>query len=357
MTGRLANIQALRACAALAVLAAHVRGAEADYGGANTLLPRFLDMGVAGVDLFFVISGFVMAHTAAADRGPRAAARFLYNRATRIYPAYWAATLILAALYMGKQALFAEPTPWPDKIATVLLSPSDHYPLLPVGWTLVHEMYFYIVFAVFVLARIPMMGFLAAWVAIIAAAHATGAADAGSAARVAFSPLTFEFIAGALIARFVKQGAAFAAPALYGGIAAFAALCFFAHALYPDSFADPAARAALYGPVAALIVYGAAGMEAKGAPAPPRWLIATGDASYAIYLIHVPVFLVVGKLVSLVLADGAFDNIALIVLYTACALGAGFALHRFIEKPLLSRARAFGDRRLPRRAGAVSAAA
>jgi peptidoglycan/LPS O-acetylase OafA/YrhL len=343
MAQKFENIQALRAVAALAVLAAHVKGAELDYGGAGTLLPHFPYMGVAGVDLFFVISGFVMALAAGAKRGPQAASRFFYNRAARIYPAYWAATLILLALYAGKRVLFAEDTPWPNKIATFLLTPSDQYPLLPVGWTLVHEIYFYAVFAMFLLTRAPLLVFLAAWGAVILAAHAAGIDAINAWTKVATSPLTFEFIAGAAIARLpLARLSAFALPALAAGAGGFAVLSAFSETLYPDAFADFWRRTLTFGPLAALIVFGAAALEGKRQA--PRVLVATGDASYSIYLIHVPVFLVVGKLTTLVLSDGVFDNALLVIGYSVVALAAAFALHRLIEKPLLARSRKWGDR-------------
>ncbi|MEK7264549.1 MAG: hypothetical protein AAB227_00490 [Pseudomonadota bacterium] len=76
----------------------------------------------------------------------------------------------------------------------------------------------------------------------------------------------------------------------------------------------------------------------------PAWLRKTGDASYSLYLIHVPAFLVVGKLVSLVVPDTRLDNILLIALFTASAIAAGFALHHFVERPLLGFTRRIGDR-------------
>lgn len=348
MKERLQNIQALRGVAALMVLAAHVKEAELDYGGANALLPHFLFMGVVGVDLFFLISGFVMTHVAlAGSRGPAAARRFLYNRAARIYPVYWVATVLLMALYTGKQVLFAEGTPFPNPVETFLLLPDDHYPLVPVGWTLVHEMYFYVVFAAFVFwraAKAPL--FLGGWAALVAAAIGFGAFGANAWTKIVFNPLTFEFIAGAFVALAVKRGATrFAGPALAAGILLFAAqTAFFADRLYPDVMGQFALRAALFTPPFALILYGAAALERRKAAHAPSWLIRTGDASYSLYLIHVPAFLVVGKLISISVADTRFDNLLLISAFALAALAAAFALHAFVERPLLAATKRLGDK-------------
>ncbi len=341
------------------VLLAHVKEAEIDYGGDRTILPHFLYMGVVGVDLFFLISGFVMTHVALSGaRGSDAERRFIFNRAARIYPVYWSATLILMALYAGKHFLFAEATPFPNPVATFLLSPSNFYPLVPVGWTLVHEMYFYVVFALFVFwggARLPQ--FLSVWAAILVAALTFGAFDANAWTKVVFNPLTFEFVAGASIALLVRTGfTRFAGPALIVGVALFAIqTLFFADKLYPSAMGQFAWRAAIFTPPFALIPYGAATVERTSGRHAPSWLRKTGDASYSLYLIHVPVFLVAGKLISISVADTRLDNMLLIAAFTASALAAGFALHHFVERPLLNTTRRIGDMMFAARASKIAA--
>ncbi len=353
MKQRFAHIQALRGVAALMVLFAHVKGAELDYGGEGALAPFALYMGVTGVDLFFLISGFVMAHVALdGARGPQAAGRFFFNRAARIYPVYWAVTLMLMLLYAGKEVLFGEATPFPNPVETFFLAPDDGFPLIPVGWTLVHEMYFYLVFSLFVLWRgIGVLTFLAVWTAIVAAANAGGLVDENPWTRVAFSPLTFEFIAGALIAILMRHGVTrFAMPALLTGAALVVGLSvLFAPALYPEAVADFGRRVLIFGPLFALILYGAATLEAGRESRAPAWLTSVGDASYPLYLVHVPVFLVVGKSLSLVVSDGLFDNALLIAGYLAASLAAAFATHLYFEKPALALARRLGDRLFPAR--------
>ncbi|OFX00452.1 MAG: hypothetical protein A3E78_16230 [Alphaproteobacteria bacterium RIFCSPHIGHO2_12_FULL_63_12] len=348
MKERLENIQALRGVAALMVLIAHIVGAEGDYGGNGAILPHFLYMGVVGVDLFFLISGFVMTHVAlSGERGAGPAWRFLYNRAARIYPVYWAATALLIVLYAGKQFFFAEPTPFPNPVETILLLPDDQYPLIPVGWTLVHEMYFYVVFTIFVAFRpLRLPVFLGVWAAIIIAALALGGFGVNAWTKIAFNPLTFEFIIGALIALAVRRGVTrLAYPALIAGIAIFSIqTLLFSDKLYPNVMGQFVLRAALFAPPFALMLYGAAALErSKGALA-PAWLRRTGDASYSIYLIHIPAFLVTGKLISIAVEDSRLDNLLLIAVFAASALAAGVALHRLVERQLLLATKKLGDR-------------
>jgi peptidoglycan/LPS O-acetylase OafA/YrhL len=359
MRKRFEHIQALRGVAALMVLAAHVVGAERDYGG-GAILPFAFSMGVTGVDLFFLISGFVMAHVALdGERGPRAAGRFLFNRAARIYPVYWAVTLGLMVLYAGKQALFAEATPFPNPVESFLLLPDDQFPLVPVAWTLVHEMYFYIVFSVFVLQRsVGALTFLVVWSAVVAGANLVGLSDANPWTRVAFGPLTFEFISGALIALLIRRGAtALAAPSLIAGaMIIFLGSAVLAPTLYPDAVTDLSRRVVIFGPPFALVLYGAAALEKKSGARAPKWLTAAGDASYSLYLVHIPVFLVVGKSLSLVLPNGGFYSPVLIAGCLIGSLAAAFAAYRWFEKPALAAANRWGDALFrPRRAERSSA--
>lgn len=105
-----------------------------------------------------------------------------------------------------------------------------------------------------------------------------------------------------------------------------------------------ALRAAIFTPPFALILYGAAALERTGASTAPKWLRRTGDASYSLYLIHVPIFLVVGKLISISVSDTRLDNILLIAAFGIGSLAAGFALHHLAERPLLKLTKRIGDR-------------
>jgi exopolysaccharide production protein ExoZ len=85
----LTTLQSLRGFAALAVCIAHLQGVEAKLGG-SLILGKWAEIGFAGVDLFFVISGFVMAWVTRADQGHIAAIpRFYLHRFARIYPLWW----------------------------------------------------------------------------------------------------------------------------------------------------------------------------------------------------------------------------------------------------------------------------
>jgi exopolysaccharide production protein ExoZ len=204
---KLNSIQVLRAIAALAVLFCHVFAIEEGQSGRTSKLTDFWVAGVHGVDLFFVISGFVIVWVGGRVRpGPLGAADFLYARATRIYPLWW--------LFAGLMMLFLILTlglPWDpvrlDRqgldgpthlVKSILLWPQGDHPELGVGWTLVHEMYFYIGFSVLILAlpvRYRLPGLLAwASAVLLGALSGLSANHAGTVVELLFFPMTLQFI-------------------------------------------------------------------------------------------------------------------------------------------------------------------
>ena len=94
---KIQNIQSLRAIAVMLVVMLHVTNAEQKYMPSNVLLPQTLSaLYASGVDIFFIISGFIMVMVSK----EREALRFLYKRFSRIYPLYWFYSLIVLALYL-----------------------------------------------------------------------------------------------------------------------------------------------------------------------------------------------------------------------------------------------------------------
>jgi len=190
----------LRAFAAYAVVAFHVfEFLHADPGFG---VGRF-EVGKAGVDLFFVLSGFIMVYTTAADESP---ARFITKRAARIVPLYWAATALAVLVAFVRPWLLPQADlsfaaivksfafiPAPDLSGTL-------QPVLFVGWTLNFEMMFYALFALtlFLPARHRTRRLIGALIATFLLAGIFGP---GTAAAFYGQPILLDFGIGCLIAK------------------------------------------------------------------------------------------------------------------------------------------------------------
>lgn len=143
------NIQILRAIAAIGVLLFHIVGGAILYGFQPHLLSALEGKGIAGVDLFFVISGFIMVYTQ--HYNPKTSLVFLKDRIIRIVPSYWILTTVFAMLlFFIPQAFnrmeFSTYTTFSSFMFLSGLLEARH-PLIFVGWSIEYEMLFYIIFA------------------------------------------------------------------------------------------------------------------------------------------------------------------------------------------------------------------
>lgn len=356
---KLYNIQALRGIAALLVVLSHLQSNERIYSQDIVLSPVFR-MGMSGVDLFFVISGFIMVYVTHhwSDKGRfKRIPEFLYARATRIYPLYWVLTAFMIFVYFMKPELI-----WPNKLPVInfkttlsLLPNMIHGPLLSVGWTLVFEMGFYIVFTfILFFKRKYLLPLLLLWAAFIGLADIIGVR--AFAAKISPSmpipgiphfasmithPFSWEFIGGALAAYFfirVKIQKIFAYSVLIIGILA-GLLMAFSFETFPtnlDVYPKRASRVYVFGTVSILIIYGSAALESVGKVF-PKFLQLLGDWSYSLYLSHLIVIKLIMKLLwEPNLATGPVDNIAVLILCFVASIVVGGLCYRFIEKPFVT---------------------
>jgi peptidoglycan/LPS O-acetylase OafA/YrhL len=278
------NIQALRGVAALLVLLPHIKNYDHRFAGDRIpgsvgRASAIWELGNAGVDLFFVISGFVMVATTLNRRGASSKpGNFLLRRAARIYPLYWVISLVVAAVYLKNSAMVNAG----QKIVmwkSFLLYPQKVAPLVAQGWTLSHEFYFYLVFAVLLMFRESWApAVLIAWGAIVAAISPLS--QRSPELDIIANPLTLEFIAGCFVAFATQRSRSGGGLMLLGGIVLLV-LC----GTRVTDLHSPWQRVAGFGIPSALIVFGAVTVEHAGKSA-PRWLIAIGDASYSLYLTH-----------------------------------------------------------------------
>lgn len=341
---QLRSIQILRGLAAFSVVLAHLVAVERKYLPGMPLTPSGLESGAAGVDLFFVISGFIMTSiTMGRPRRPGDGRRFLLRRFTRIYPLYWVYFALILPLFLLHPDMVNSSHGRPNLLTSFFLFPDVHLPLLLVAWTLSFELYFYLVYAcVFSFLQGWRSNLaLLAWGGTIAAAnlllHPT---EAQPVLHLVCSPLNLEFIAGCFVARMAGRiGRTASAGCLLAGIAIMliGTLQFGAAPVMFPSLAW--VRVAVYGVGAALMVLGAVGLEAVARRA-PQVFVAIGDSSYSLYLSHILTLGAVGFLWQHLLArPGMLNHVAMVTTCIVAALVWGWISYAFIEQPLLALSR------------------
>jgi peptidoglycan/LPS O-acetylase OafA/YrhL len=324
----LLTIQALRAIAALLVVAyhaldewgTHVAGRSADALWGN---------GSAGVDIFFVISGLVMTISASRVIGrPHPALLFLRQRLIRIVPLYWLVTTAKIAAVLVLPMLAARTRlDFGYVLGSYLLLPvrdltGTFRPVLPVGWTLTYEMMFYLLVAVALICRLPILRVALPALVLFAAASFI---DDGFA-----NTIVIEFLYGVAIGMAWQNGT-LPKSVLFGTVlltAGFAAIL-----LMPVE--SGALRPLTWGVPAACIIAGAVQLESVLRAALPRWLLAAGDASYAIYLTHGFVVPAVFLLASHARLPAGPLLIVTVAASLVVSLMAGHVTHIWLEQPML----------------------
>jgi exopolysaccharide production protein ExoZ len=334
-TRRLGNIQALRGIAVLAVVLTHLLSVERKYAG-DRLLGDVFNIGLSGVDLFFAISGFVMVYVAWRNaEGWRSSLSFLFARIGRIYPLYWLVSLMVLVVWQIRPDMVFASSTQVSLIRSFALFPDHYPPLLAVGWTLIHEMYFYLIFAglVFMPMRFRKLG-LALWGMLVLGGFLLGTGDHGAVLRLLTHPLSFEFLGGALAALAFSRfdGRGWKATLFFGGLW-FAIACLVSINM-GLGFWETWPRAASFAPAVSLIVYGVAGAERAGLYF-NRFLVWLGDQSYALYLTHVLSLSAAGRVWGVFARDGMVDNIVMLPLLLSLAIFVGEITHRVVEIPLL----------------------
>jgi peptidoglycan/LPS O-acetylase OafA/YrhL len=265
--------------------------------------------GANGVDVFFVISGFVM--MVAQQQNPKSPGTFLRGRVARIVPVYWVATALMIILLFAMPAQARELGLSLGRAATSFLFVSGpvmgREPLVYVGWTLEYEFAFYLLFA------------LGIW----SGRHRNAVVFLGLAVLAPLGGLiVLEFALGmicAMICRSFPSGSRLACAILAAGATALAVSIL---------WRPPLDRFLLWGVPSFLIVFGAA-----SAPQIRRGVsVFLGEASYSIYLVQVFTIPVIYKLAARFAPGIDGDFLALLAMILTAIAGA--LTYMTVERPL-----------------------
>jgi peptidoglycan/LPS O-acetylase OafA/YrhL len=348
------SLQAGRAVAALLVVLLHLGtaiSAEKYFGISAFGVP--FSFGHAGVEFFFVLSGFIIVTAHRDDMGkPNRLGSYAWKRLVRIYPIYWVVFLgvFLLALAFSPQGNTVSHDPL-VVLQALLLVPQDPSvvgsmgaPLLPVAWTLQYEMLFYSVFGLIIIRR--WIGAAVAVILLGVLATCQLSRQCGFPATFLASPYILLFGMGMAAATAHRSRLNVGSPL---AVATFGVVVFgFAALAEMLRFGPTGWGSVTYGFGCVFIVVGLTRAETEGqVVGGNRRIQLLGDSSYALYLSHYPLISVLCKAAMALGMPklGVAGALITYVVILATCIAAGVALHLIIEKPTLSYLRTW--RRAP----------
>lgn len=335
---KLITLQWLRGIAAVLVAWMHCiyLASSRNQASVHTDWGSIYEWGAVGVDIFFVISGFIVSLTAARSKS---IATFVANRFRRIWPMYAIATFAFIAL---TPSLLTSPARILESLFLLTpFDPIDPMPTLGPGWTLTFEMAFY---AMLVAAMswkgtarpLPERVLLIVGILVLCGA----VTEFIPPMNVLGNPLVLEFAMGVVIGwvwmnrPIAPRWVAF--PLFIAGavLLIYTAMYGFGSWFYANNAikgSDTWERVRLWGIPSALLVAGAV-LRQQPSQKSGRLLTLLGDASYSIYLVHASAILLLDR------HDAWMDGLpadAMILIATTVSVGAGVAVYYLVERPLL----------------------
>lgn len=296
----LINIQFLRFFAALVVVMYHAE-AHLRSGGheSGPLFGLGTNVGFAGVDVFFVISGFIMVWTTRDAAGVASAVDFAKRRVARVYSGYWPFYLLALGLYLWLGGYLENK----HLLSSLVLWPTElRHLVIPVSWTLIFEMGFYLLFTLLIVfsgrRRLYWIcGLFAASLAWFLYAHfVRHAYDPGQLELMSvyeqylLFPYLLEFLAGALLAYWYRRWPTGRSWSLVlAGVGMIVLGSWINERAFDSRLVEGYFviwRVLLFGPAAVLLLAGLLRLESEGWKAPVQFSMVTGGASYAFYLSH-----------------------------------------------------------------------
>ncbi len=344
----LSGLQVLRGIAALFVVFFHIHIWGLNTFHESAITGTFFMAGEYGVDLFFVISGFVMVFiTKTPLSSLRKYLEFLYLRVTRIYPPYLIITILLTFVWLVKPGMFN--SAYGNKVdilRSYFLLPQESVPLVGVGWTLIHEQWFYFVVSLALIFNAKgRLVFGVLWFATVTAVFLHGLPSDGPFFKLIFSPFSLTFILGYFLGLsfvFIKNRGSVGAGCLLLLVACicygFGAAQIGFSGLYPNN--NNILRFLYVGVPCAMITGAFLMLEPffHG-----RWKAMTrlGDASYSLYLVHVPIVALLHKLPPFLGNTGSSMAWVFAILTMIVCVAVALVFHACVELPILNFAKRY----------------
>lgn len=331
---QLDSIQVMRGIGAILIVLFHCTQLYQTKFHINYLHGLF-GFGYIGVDLFFVISGFILFYIHEKQIGKKEGViKYLVNRILRIYPLYWIILLIVIAL------MFIVPSAGDSNkynivfvLSNFLLIPNKvKLFMIPPVWTLTYEMLFYIIFASAILTNRKIFKIILCIWASLCLINIIGIIDNNNVyLKVIFDPINTEFIMGAIIYYLIKKYKDKFSKSicniclLLGTIL----ITVFGLRIY---FHKPYGNRVFIGLSIALIVFSIILINIKNRSKYNKLLVKIGNASYSIYLTHFT--LLSASIIVLQKIHFKYLNTLTITLFNIIVIVLGYICYNILEKPL-----------------------
>lgn len=346
-------LQILRAFAATLVILVHSTGIIHENYQIE-LMGGYFEMGSAGVDFFFVLSGFLIFYIHSKDFGKPALLRsYVHKRWTRIYPLYWLVTLAILPAYFALPSLGQG-----DErnvfviLGSLTLLPMSRSPILVAGWTLRHEIMFYGLVAILIwryqFATVCIIG---CWVASVVV-NAISSFDVNShwdnpAVHTMLWPQNLEFVVGCLSAIALNSLGKYLDRRICLGLLSICIVAFMSiETIFGLLPIGSGKRVLCYGVVSFFIVVSAVRLDQTGGLGRSvnqskaySVLVFLGEASYSIYLLHGPVLSLLFKIEKSLNIGRCLGVVPVVWGVVIISLVAGCVCHVMIERPILVAAR------------------
>lgn len=333
MRKKLNLIQFSRALVPLLVLLFHANEFMLAYFNVN-VLGFAVYTASGGVYYFFALSGFMVYYLYHEKFGNLQILKdFLFKRFIRIFPVYWVITICVLPIFYFSSGFSNGTEKEVIKIITsFLLIPTGEEPILGVAWSLVHTVFFYLMFSLLFLKNKTMIIVLHVIWTVISLLFSIGILSSSHfLINFLFNFNNIIFILGIACAYFVlkinlNQYLSFLLIIL--GMSGFPLAWFNSKYLWVDVSLQVVTTIA-----STLLIIGFASIDLKKEFKIPKLAKYLGDASFSIYLIHKVALSIICRILSLFLFFTTHYLVANFIIIVF-AIAAGCIVHTFIEKPM-----------------------
>ncbi|MGE7120734.1 acyltransferase family protein [Peribacillus sp. NPDC046944] len=314
------SLQLLRGIAAVLVVFYH----GTDYQGFLSIF----QFGYSGVDLFFVLSGFIIFYKHYSDFGKKdKLIPYIQKRLLRIYPLYFVVTMIYLVVVLPFSDFSIEYI-----IKSFLLLPQEKDPILGVAWSLQNELLFYFIFSLFILNKKIIFPLFISWVFFIIIFNVlfNEVLDI-PLIRLMLSSMNIEFLLGCLIAYLVVNNK-------------------FQNLRWITTFGITTLvllmvldlldiwnlhRVIFWGIPCSIIIFGVVRLEINNSLniKIPKICIVLGDASYSIYLTHLITLIVMPFIIKRIDFINDINNGTIELITCIIAIFVGCIFYFIVEKP------------------------